>query len=71
MASQIIAEYKQALINGNLGDEYINDNQDAKVIRINTCSKKTGALYLDADHIRQPCMTNKVNIDLFGLSCYS
>ena len=50
MASQIIAEYKQALINGNLGDEYINDNQDAKVIRINTCSKKTGALYLDADH---------------------
>ena len=50
MAHQIIAEYKNALIEGNLGEDYLNDNQDAKVIRINTCSKKIGALYLDADH---------------------
>ncbi len=50
MARQIIAEYKNALIEGHLGDDYLNDNQDAKIIRINTCSKKIGALYLDADH---------------------
>ena len=50
MARQIIADYKQALIDGNLGEDYMNDNQDAKVIRINTCSKKHGSIYLDADH---------------------
>ena len=53
MTRSIIEAYKSALIEGNLGEEYVNDNPDAKFIRINTCSKKIGALYLEADYFNE------------------
>ena len=53
MTQSIIEAYQSALIEGNLGEEYVNDNPDAKVIRINTCSKKIGALYLEADYFNE------------------
>ena len=53
MTHSIIEAYKSALIEGNLGEDYVNDNHDAKVIRINTCSKKIGALYLEADYFNE------------------
>lgn len=52
----IIDSYKSALIDGNLGEEYITENPDAMCIRINTCSNKIGALYLDADYFNEQTM---------------
>ena len=53
MTRSIIDAYKSALIEGNLGEDYVNDNDNAKFIRINTCSKKIGALYLEADYFNE------------------
>ena len=53
MTQSVIEAYKSALIEGNLGEDYVNDNPDAKFIRINTCSKKIGALYLEADYFNE------------------
>lgn len=50
MTRSIVESYKQTLIAGNLGTEYVATHPDTKCIRINTCSKKIGPLYLDASY---------------------
>lgn len=53
MALSIIDAYKNALIEGNLGEDHANDNPTDKYVRINTCSKKIGQLYLEADYFNE------------------
>ena len=52
MTQSRIESYKQTLIDGNLGSDYVTDHPDEKLIRINTCSTLR-SLYLNADYFNK------------------